>query len=121
MVLNLEGAVSTASIVVAGLVAVLGVVGYQNRRAKLSTIRSAFSDVIGLLSAPDLERRLAGAILLRRFLDPHSELGIRDVLFRRRAPYAREAQSVMALRPRDYPQRARSARSRATSPDVPVW
>ena len=96
MALALGGVVSTASIVVAGLVAVLGVVGYQNRRAKLSAIRSAFNDVIGLLAAEDVERQLAGAILLRRFFDPSSELGIRNWFLRRRAPYAKEAQSVMA-------------------------
>jgi hypothetical protein len=98
------GAVSTASLVVGALVGLLGVVGYQNRRAKLSAIRSAFNDVIGLLAAKDANRRLAGAILLRRFLDPSSELGIRDGLFRRRAPYAKEAQGVMAAVLRGVPR-----------------
>jgi Pentapeptide repeats (8 copies) len=104
MALNLGGAISTASVVVAGVVAVLGVLGYQNRRVKLAAIRSAFSDVIGLLAAEDVERSLAAAILLRRFLDPHSELGVRDTLFRRRAPYAKEAQSVMAAVLRGIPR-----------------
>jgi hypothetical protein len=94
--LDLGGAISTASVVVGGVVAVLGVVGYQNRRAKLSIIRSAFNDVIGLLAADHSEHRLAGAILLRRFMDPSSEHGIRDGLLHRRAPYAKEAQDVMA-------------------------
>ncbi|MEE2855128.1 MAG: pentapeptide repeat-containing protein [Actinomycetota bacterium] len=104
MAVDVGGAVSTASVVVAAAVAVLGVVGYQNRRAKLSAIRSAFTHVIGLLAAQDAERRLAGAIFLRRFLDPSSEFGIRDGLFRRRAPYAREAQNVMAAVLRGVPR-----------------
>lgn len=102
--LDLAGALSTTSVVVGAVVAVLGVVGYQNRRARLSAIRSAFNDVIGLLAARDAERQLAGAILLRRFLDPSSELGIRDGLLRRRAPYAKEARDVMAAALRGVPR-----------------
>jgi hypothetical protein len=67
--LALGGAVSTASVVVAGVAAVLGVVGYQNRRVKLS-----------------------------------SELGSTNWLLRRRAPYATEAQSVMAAVLRGLPR-----------------
>jgi uncharacterized protein YjbI with pentapeptide repeats len=94
--MDVGSAVSLASVVVAALVAILGVVGYQNRRAKLSAVRSAFNDVIGALAAADKERQLAGAVLLRRFFDRGSELGMRDLLGRRRAPYAREALNVLA-------------------------
>ena len=100
---DVGGTVSTVSIVLGALVAVLGVVGYQNRRAKLSTVRSAFNDAVTALAAEDSERRLAGAILLRRFFDRTSELGIRDALGRRRAPYETEAQSVMAAVLRELP------------------
>ena len=94
--MDVGSAVSLISVVVAALVAILGVVGYQNRRAKLSAVRSAFNDVIGALAAADKERQLAGAVLLRRFFDRGSELGMRDLLGRRRAPYAREALNVLA-------------------------
>jgi hypothetical protein len=103
MALELGSAVSTASVVIGGVVALLSVLGYQNRRAKLSSIGSAFNDVVALLAADDAERQLAGAILLRRFLDPSNELGLRAGLFRR-APYAEEAQSVMAAVLRGVPR-----------------
>jgi hypothetical protein len=89
-------AVSIGSAAVAALVAILGVMGYQSRRARLSAIRSAFNDVVGALASDDTRQQLAAAVLLRRFFDPTSELGARDVLGRRRAPYSGEALSVMA-------------------------
>jgi hypothetical protein len=88
--------VSIGSAVIGGLVAVLGVLGYQNRRTRLSAIRTAFNDVVGALSSDDVRRQLAAAVLLRRFFDPGSELGGRDLSGRRRAPYSGEALSVMA-------------------------
>lgn len=103
MALDMGNAISTVSVVVGGVVAVLGVLGYQNRRARLSSIASAFNDVVGLLAADDAERQLAGAILLRRFFDPSSELGLRAGLSRR-APYAGEALSVMAAVLRGVPR-----------------
>src|SRR5687767_14193991 len=70
--------------------------GYQSRRARLSTIRSAFNDVMEALASDDRERQLAGAVLLRRFFDPSSELAVRDPTGRRRTPYSGEAISVIA-------------------------
>ena len=63
-------AVSIASAVVAALVAILGVMGYQTRRARLSAIRTAFNDVVAALAADDPRQQLAAAVLLRRFFDP---------------------------------------------------
>jgi hypothetical protein len=88
-------AVSIGSAVVAALVAILGVPGYQNQRARVSAIRTAFNDVVGALASDDGRQQLAAAVLLRRFFDPTSELGARDLLGRRRAPYSGEALSVM--------------------------
>jgi hypothetical protein len=51
---------------------------------------------VSALASDDTERRLAGAVLLRRFFDRSSELGVRDLLGRRRTPYAEEALSVIA-------------------------
>lgn len=79
------------------VVTAFGYVGYQNRRDRLVTIRKAFDEVVGYLAADNEEQRLAGAILLRRFFDETSELGLRTWLPpRRRAPYAQEAISVIA-------------------------
>jgi len=88
--------VSIGSAIVGALVALFGVMGYQSRRARLSAIRDAFNDVVSALASDETERRLAGAVLLRRFFDRSSELGVRDLLGRRRAPYAEEAVSVIA-------------------------
>ena len=94
--IDLGASVSIASAVVATVVALIGVLGYQNRRSKLATVRSAFSDAVGALASGDRERQLAGAVLLRRFFDPSSEFGVRDLVGRRRAPYSAEAVSVIA-------------------------
>ena len=93
---DVGAAVSIGSAVVAALVAVLGVLGYQSRRARLSAIRAAFNDVVGALASDDDRQQLATAVLLRRFFDPTSELGARDLIGRRRAPYSGEALSVIA-------------------------
>ena len=84
------------------LVTVFGYIGYQNRRARLTAIQQVFNDAIDSLAADDEKRRLAGAILLRRFFDERSELGLRTLMpFGRRAPYAFEAVSVIAAVLRD--------------------
>ena len=93
---DLTGVVSLAAVVVAALVSVLGVVGFQNRRARTTAIRSAFEEVVASLASTERERQLAGAVLLRRFFDRTSELGMRDWRGRRTAPYANEARSVLA-------------------------
>src|SRR6266568_9567220 len=90
--------VTTVLTAVGGLVlTAFGYVGYQNRRDQLASIRKTFDEVVESLAAVNEEHRLAGAILLRRFFDETSELGIRTLLPpRRRAPYAQEAVSVIA-------------------------
>jgi hypothetical protein len=79
------------------VVAAFGYVGYQKRRDRLAAIRKTFDEVIGSLAADNEEHRLASAILLRRFFDKTSELGLRTWLPPgRKAPYAQEAVSVIA-------------------------
>jgi uncharacterized protein YjbI with pentapeptide repeats len=93
---DVGGSVSIASAIVAALVAIFGVLGYQSRRARLSAVRAAFNDVVTALASDDSRQQLAAAVLLRRFFDRSSELGVRDLLGRRRTPYSNEALSVMA-------------------------
>ncbi len=88
--------VSVVTAVVGALVGLLGLLGFQNRRARLAGIRAAFDAVVGNLASTDKERQLAGAVLLRRFFDPESELAVRDWRGGRRNPYSGEAVSVMA-------------------------
>jgi Pentapeptide repeats (8 copies) len=88
--------ISTGTAVVGALIAILGALGYQNRRARLSAIRTAFNDVVASLASEDSRQQLAAAVLLRRFFDEGSELAVRGILGRRRVPYAGESLSVMA-------------------------
>lgn len=94
--LDVGASASIATAVIGTVVTVLGVVGYQGRRARLSSIRDAFNVVVAALASTDAEQQLAGAVLLRRFFDVRSEFGVRNLLGRRRVPYAEEARSVMA-------------------------
>jgi hypothetical protein len=88
--------VSIATAVIGALVAILGALGYQNRRARMSAIRTVFSEVVTSLASNEARQQLAAAVLLRRFFDATSELGVRDWRGRTRLPYAEEALSVMA-------------------------
>lgn len=72
-------------------------VEFQRRRDKLTAIRDAFEITVRDLASTEETQRLATAILLRRFFDEKSELGIRSTFHRQRsAPYAQEALNVMA-------------------------
>jgi hypothetical protein len=74
---DVGASVSITSAVVAAIVALLGVLGYQNRRARLSAVRGAFNDVVTGLASDDTRQQLAAAVFLRRFFDSSSELGVR--------------------------------------------
>jgi hypothetical protein len=94
LVATTDSLISTAAAVIGVVIAILGALGYQNRRAKLSAIRAAFNDVVGSLASADNRQQLAAAVLLRRFFDEDSELAVRGIRGRR-VPYAEEALSVM--------------------------
>src|SRR5215831_8357203 len=81
-------ALITALVSVVG--SVLAVTKYLSRRDKQLAAQQAFRAVIDSLSSSVEHQRLGGAILLRRFFDPHTELGEGGT------PYAREAVDVIA-------------------------
>jgi hypothetical protein len=78
----------TAFVAVVG--SVLAVTKYLSRRDKQLAAQQAFRAVLDSLSSNVERQRLGGAILLRRFFDPRSELGEGGT------PYAREAVDVIA-------------------------
>jgi hypothetical protein len=78
----------TAFVAVVG--SVLAVTKYLSRRDKQLAAQQAFRTVLDSLSSPVEHQRLGGAILLRRFFDPKTELGEGGM------PYAREAVDVIA-------------------------
>jgi hypothetical protein len=69
---------------------VLAVLKYLSRRDKQLATQQAFRTVLDSLSSEVEHQRLGGAILLRRFFDPKTELGEGGM------PYAREAVDVIA-------------------------
>lgn len=80
--------------IVGGLAtAVLGLLKYfdfRSRRERAAAAGQAFIATVDALASKDEARRLAGAILLRRFFDPATEQGERTT------PYANEAVRVIA-------------------------
>ena len=78
--------------------AILGLLKYfqfRTRSERLSAVGQFFGSTVDSLASTDPARQFAGAILLRRFFDPHSEQGGKG------APYANEARGVIAALLRD--------------------
>jgi hypothetical protein len=73
--------------------AILGILKYYNYRTRtdrLTIVGQTFSETVDALSAKNEIKRLAAAILLRRFFDPRTEQGSG------RTPYQKEALRVIA-------------------------
>jgi hypothetical protein len=92
-----DGSVKDWAAVLASVTAVLGAaVGilkyFQilSRREKMALVRDAFASVVKSLASTVEVERLAGAILLRRFFDRRTEVGIAS------APYTKEVVNVIA-------------------------
>lgn len=80
--------------VIAGLgTAVLGILkyfNYKSRRDRITLVGQAFSETVDALASQDEVKRLAAAILLRRFFDRRTEQGTGGT------PYQQEAIRVIA-------------------------
>jgi uncharacterized protein YjbI with pentapeptide repeats len=75
------------------LTAVLGIFkyfNYRNRRDRVAAVGSSFSATVEALASDSETKRMAGAVLLRRFFDRQTEQGEAG------APYSREAVEVIA-------------------------
>jgi hypothetical protein len=62
--------------VLAGILGILKYFQYRTRRDKIMLVRQAFESVVKSLASNIEVERMAGAILLRRFFDPDTEVGI---------------------------------------------
>lgn len=105
-----ELAATALAAVLAGLLGIFKYFNYRTRRDRIALVRDAFTKVVASLAADSEVDRLAGAILLRRFFDPNSEVSIPDTVWMRLArlfgagsgaassatPYAAEAVGVIA-------------------------
>jgi Pentapeptide repeats (8 copies) len=101
------------------IVALVGVLQYfQTHREKVAAARKSFDSVVSSLASENEVDRLAGAILLRRFFDPNSEVATTSIPFAaplrrffdrksevstRDTPYATEAVNVIAAILRNRP------------------
>ena len=85
------------------LTAIAGVyLNYKTRRDRIAEVGSAFASIVGDLSTDNEVKRMAAAVLLRRFFDERSELAVRGA----GTPYRKEAIEVIAGMLRE-PQPAR--------------
>lgn len=87
---DIAATLTAITAVIAGILGILKYFQYRTRRDKIMLVRQAFDTVVqSLASNVDVER-MAGAILLRRFFDRETEVGIAGT------PYWKEAVDVTA-------------------------
>ena len=73
------------------IVTILGIFGYKSRRDRLAMVGASFKETVDALSADNEVKRMAAAVLLRRYFDRTSEQGVG-----RKAPYRKETIEVIA-------------------------
>ncbi|MDQ6915550.1 MAG: pentapeptide repeat-containing protein [Actinomycetota bacterium] len=86
---ELQGWVAVLGGFAAGLAALLKYLSFRSRANRSAAAGDAFARTVDALASPDEARRLAGAILLRRFFDRSTEQGDKHI------PYAKEAVAVI--------------------------
>src|SRR4051794_28291393 len=87
---DLQGWVALIGGLAAAVLGILKYFDFRTRRARAAEAGQAFVSTVDALGSADEPKRLAGAILLRRFFDRSTEQGGKD------APYANEAVGVIA-------------------------
>jgi uncharacterized protein YjbI with pentapeptide repeats len=87
---DLQGWVAVIGGLAAAGLGILKYFDFRTRRARAAEAGQAFVTTVDALGSADEPKRLAGAILLRRFFDRSTEQGGKD------APYADEAVGVIA-------------------------
>jgi uncharacterized protein YjbI with pentapeptide repeats len=87
---DLQGWVALIGGLAAAVLGILKYFDFRTRHARAAEAGQAFVSTVDALGSADEPKRLAGAILLRRFFDRSTEQGGKD------APYANEAVGVIA-------------------------
>jgi hypothetical protein len=82
-------AASAATAVVGGIVAAFRFLRIKSRHERMIAVGEAFRSVVDSLASDNSVKRLSGAILLRRFFSPITELGVAGT------PYADECIKVI--------------------------
>jgi uncharacterized protein YjbI with pentapeptide repeats len=87
---NLAASATALAAVVGAFIAILQYFKLTTHREKVAAVRKSFEGVVASLASENEVDRLAGAILLRRFFDPTTEVTTKDT------PYAAETINVIA-------------------------
>lgn len=87
LITDYTGMVTAIGAVLAGILGILKYFNYRSRQDELRLVASDFHAVVAALRSDAVIERMAGAILLRRFYDAHTESG-------KGTPYLKEALDV---------------------------
>ena len=86
----LQSWVAVAGALVAAILGIFKYFNYRSKRDRLAEVGASFGLTVDALASDNETSRMAGAVLLRRFFDRHTEQGARG------RPYVKEAIEVMA-------------------------
>ena len=86
----LQSWVAVAGALVAAILGIFKYFNYRSKRDRLAEVGASFALTVDALASDNETSRMAGAVLLRRFFDRHTEQGARG------RPYVKEAIEVMA-------------------------
>jgi uncharacterized protein YjbI with pentapeptide repeats len=97
---SLQGWVAVLGGLLAAILGLFKYFNYRSKRDRLAEVGASFALTVEALASDNPTSRMAGAVLLRRFFDRHTEQGARG------RPYVKEAIEVMAgmLRQEQPPQ-----------------
>jgi hypothetical protein len=102
-----EGVQAWVAVVAATLTTLVGIFkyfNYKSKRDRQADVGTSFASIVDALSSDNSTRRMAAAVLLRRFFDPRTEQGSAGV------PYEKEAIEVIAgLLREDQPEQLQKA------------
>ena len=86
----LQSWLAVAGALAAAILGIFKYFNYRSKRDRLAEVGASFALTVEALASDNETSRMAGAVLLRRFFDRHTEQGARG------RPYVKEAIEVMA-------------------------
>jgi hypothetical protein len=87
---NVQAWVAIAGALLSGLIGTSQYFSYRTRRDRFAAVGESFTSTVEALASDNLTRRMAAAVLLRRFFDRHTEQGSGGT------PYLKETIEVIA-------------------------
>ena len=89
--MNVPAWVAAFVAILTAVASILSYFNYKSKRDRIASVGSSFAATVDALSTDNEVKRMAAAVLLRRFFDRTSEQGVRGG-----APYRKEAVEVIA-------------------------